>query len=148
MNKIQFTAIGIIHSPLKVSRGAPIQPRYARGIEGRIEIFPEYVAGLADLAGFSHITLIYYFHKAKGCSLRVVPFLDDNEHGVFATRSPHRPNPIGISVVKLLDVRDNILRICDIDALDGTPLLDIKPFVPEFFDRENIRLGWLHEKII
>ncbi|MDI6776282.1 MAG: tRNA (N6-threonylcarbamoyladenosine(37)-N6)-methyltransferase TrmO [Syntrophales bacterium] len=115
---------------------------------GEVEVFEEFEEGLADLDGFSHIILLYLFHKSDSYSLKVKPFLDDSLRGLFATRHPGRPNPIGLSVVKLLSRRKNILRIAEIDALDGTPLLDIKPYVPQFDQREKVKVGWLEGKRI
>jgi len=146
MKKIVFQPIGTIHSPFQNIQGMPIQPAGAKGIAGTIEIKPEYVDGLQDIEGFSHIILIYHFHLAKGYSLKVKPFLDENLRGVFATRAPRRPNHIGISVVKLVRVEGTILHIEDIDIVDGTPLLDIKPYVPEFEAWEGVQTGWLAEK--
>lgn len=146
MGKITYNPIGIIHSPFKDIKGMPIQPAGAKGIAGTIEIYPEFAEGLKDLEGFSHIILIYHFHLSKGYSLKVKPFLDDNLHGVFATRAPKRPNPIGISVVRLRKIEGNILRIEDVDIVDGTPLLDIKPYVPEFDVHEVEKIGWLSQK--
>jgi tRNA-Thr(GGU) m(6)t(6)A37 methyltransferase TsaA len=146
MSKINYTPIGIIHTPFSSPEGTPIQPRGADGIEGTVEVFSEFVDGLADLQGFSHIFLIYHFHLAKPFSLRVKPFLDDKAHGLFATRAPARPNPIGISIVELLDVDDNMLHIRDVDVIDHTPLLDIKPYVPDFDEREATKIGWLEYK--
>jgi tRNA-Thr(GGU) m(6)t(6)A37 methyltransferase TsaA len=146
MNKIKYDPIGVIHSPYKTTHGTPIQPTGAKGVAGSIEIFPEYVAGLADLDGFSHIYVLYHFHLSKKYELRVKPFLDDRRRGLFATRAPSRPNPIGLSVVRLIAITDNTLQVQDIDVVDGTPLLDIKPYVPAF-DVHNVdRIGWLAEK--
>lgn len=146
MKKIVYQPIGTIHSPFQTIQGMPIQPPGAEGVQGTVEINPEYVDGLQDLEGFSHIILIYHFHLSKGYSLKVKPFMDENLRGVFATRAPKRPNPIGISVVRLVRVEGNILRIENIDIVDGTPLLDIKPYVPEFDIAEERRIGWLSEK--
>ena len=146
MEHFNYQPIGIIHSPHKTVEGTPIQPTGSRGIEGSIEIFPAYTAGLADLAGFSHIFLLYHFHLARKYSLTVKPYLDDHERGLFATRAPARPNPIGLSVVRLIDIKNEILHVQDVDVVDGTPLLDIKPFVPEFDMREVVKLGWLGKK--
>jgi tRNA-Thr(GGU) m(6)t(6)A37 methyltransferase TsaA len=143
LEDIRYRPIGIIHTPHKTVEGTPIQPTGAKGIEGSIEIFPEYTAGLPDLAGFSHIFLLYHFHLSRKFSLTVKPFLDDQKRGLFATRAPARPNPIGLSVVRLLGVKAGNLRIKDIDVVDGTPLLDIKPYVPEFDVREVDKIGWL-----
>jgi tRNA-Thr(GGU) m(6)t(6)A37 methyltransferase TsaA len=140
---ITYTPIGIIHSPYTDPVGMPIQPTGARGIAGTVDVFPEYCAGLKDLDGFSHVILLYHFHCSKGYALEIKPFMDDERHGLFATRAPRRPNPIGLSVVRLVGVEDCTLRIEDVDILDGTPLLDIKPYVPEFDSREAERTGWL-----
>ncbi len=143
MLQIQYKPIGVIHSKFKEPRGTPIQASVAKGSTGSIEIFPEYAEGLQDLAGFSHIILLYHFHRAKEFRLRIRPYMDSRVHGVFATRSPSRPNAIGISVVRLIEIHDNILRIADVDVLDETPLLDIKPYVPQFDHREVSSIGWL-----
>jgi tRNA-Thr(GGU) m(6)t(6)A37 methyltransferase TsaA len=124
----------------------PIQPAGAQGVQETVEINPEYVDGLQDLKGFSHIILVYHFHLSKSYSLTVKPFLDKQPRGVFATRAPSRPNPIGISVVRLKKIAGNILCIEDVDIIDGTPLLDIKPYVPEFDVHGVDRIGWLSKK--
>jgi len=147
MKKIVYQPIGTIHSPFQTIQGMPIQPAGVKGIAGTVEINPEYVDGLQDLEGFSHIILIYHFHLARGYLLKVKPFMDENLRGVFATRAPKRPNPIGISVVKLVRVEGTILHIEDIDIVDGTPLLDIKPYVPEFDITGEKKLGWLSKKV-
>ena len=147
MKKIIYRPIGIIHSPFKKTLGTPIQAAGAKGIEGRIEIFQEYKEGLKDLEGFSHIFLIYHFHLSHQTSLTVRPFLDKKTHGVFSTRAPARPNPIGLSVVRLVRVEGNMLFIQDMDIIDGTALLDIKPYVPEFDERKKERIGWLGKNI-
>ncbi|UCG90889.1 MAG: tRNA (N6-threonylcarbamoyladenosine(37)-N6)-methyltransferase TrmO [candidate division WOR-3 bacterium] len=147
MKEIEYKPIGIIHSPFNEPEGAPIQPSAARDIQGTVELFSEYVEGLKDLEGFSHITLIYHLHLSKPYSLHVKPFMDDTLRGLFATRAPSRPNPIGISTVRLDKVEGVILYIRDVDIVDGTPLLDIKPYVPEFDVREKIKRGWLNKKI-
>jgi tRNA-Thr(GGU) m(6)t(6)A37 methyltransferase TsaA len=144
--EIRYNPIGIIHSPFKEPQGTPIQPKGGKGVEGTVEVFPEYAEGLKDLEGFSHIVLVFHFHLSKGYSLQVKPYLDDKEHGVFATRAPKRPNPIGISVVRLVRVEGNLLHIRDLDMIDGTPLLDIKPYVPEMNASEVERIGWLEGK--
>ncbi len=145
--KITYSPIGIMHSPFKEPKGTPIQPNAAKDIEGMVEIFPEYQRGLKDINGFSHIVLIYHFHLSKNYSLEVKPYMDDNLHGLFATRAPARPNPIGLSVVRLIKVEKNKLYIKDIDAVDGTPLLDLKPFVPEFNSQDIMKIGWLEKNI-
>ena len=143
MNEIIYKPIGIIHSPYENTKDMPIQPAAARGIAGTVEVFPDYAKGLKDLNGFSHIILIYHFHLSNGYQLEVKPFLDDNLHGVFATRAPKRPNNIGISVVKLTKVENNILYIENVDIVNGTPLLDIKPYILEFNAADNTTIGWL-----
>ena len=140
---ISYTPIGIIHSPFKTPPGTPIQAAGARGIVGTIVLAPAYIPGLQDLEGFSHLLLIYHFHLVQDVRLTVTPFLDDHAHGIFATRAPTRPNPIGISIVHLLRMEGETLHIEDVDVVDGTPLLDIKPFVPAFDVRDNVRVGWL-----
>ena len=143
MEKIIFEPIGVIHSPFKDVKGVPIQPPAAKGIKGEVEIFNDYVEGLKDLNGFSHIYLLFYFHKSTKYTLTVVPYMDKEPRGVFATRAPRRPNKIGISVVRLKTIIDNIILIEDVDIVDGTPLLDIKPYVPMFDQREEVTTGWL-----
>ncbi|MDH5440125.1 MAG: tRNA (N6-threonylcarbamoyladenosine(37)-N6)-methyltransferase TrmO [Candidatus Bathyarchaeota archaeon] len=147
MKEIRYKPIGVIQSPHKKPLGTPIQPRAAENVDGTVEIFPEYVEGLKDLDGFSHVILVYHFHLSKGLSLRVKPYMDDESHGIFATRAPPRPNPIGISVVRLIGVEGNILHIKDVDIVDGTPLLDIKPYVPEFDVRNVEKIGWLEKNV-
>ncbi|MFN2144892.1 MAG: tRNA (N6-threonylcarbamoyladenosine(37)-N6)-methyltransferase TrmO [Anaerolineales bacterium] len=139
---ITMRPIGVIHSPHKQVAGMPIQPAGALGIPGTVEVYPAYQAGLADLDGFSHIILIYAFHLSDSYELTVTPFLDAEPRGLFATRAPRRPNPIGLSVVRLVSVEENLLHIENVDILDGTPLLDIKPSIPDFDHFESERLGW------
>ena len=139
----ELKPIGVIHSPFHELAGMPIQPTGARGVQGTVEVFQEYRAGLKDLDGFSHIVLLYLFHQSQGFNLHVVPYLDTEIRGVFATRAPRRPNAIGLSVVQLNMVQDHILYIENVDILDGTPLLDIKPYVPEFDAQFKVRTGWL-----
>ena len=143
---MQVAPIGIIHTPFKCRKDTPIQP-FRSESAGRIEVFEKYQDGLQDTEGFSHLILIYRFHKSKGYRLRVKPFLDDRVRGLFATRYPRRPNQIGLSVVKLSKREGNILFVEGIDVLDGTPLLDIKPYVPDFAPTEGIRIGWLQGKV-
>ncbi len=147
MLAIKFKPIGIIHSPFKNAKGTPIQPSAARDAEGSIELFEEYMDGLLDLEGFSHIILIYHFHLARKSKLRQKPFMNGRLHGVFSIRSPSRPNPIGISVVRLQEMEGNILKVKGLDIIDGTPLLDIKPYVPEFDSHAAEHIGWLSENI-
>ncbi|MGA7143316.1 MAG: tRNA (N6-threonylcarbamoyladenosine(37)-N6)-methyltransferase TrmO [Desulfobacterales bacterium] len=143
--KIEFTPMGIIHSPFTEPEGMPIQPAGAAGIKGTVEVFKNFQPGLDDLDGFSHIILLYHFHRSRGFDLRVVPFLDSSPRGLFATRAPKRPNPIGLSIVQLDKIEDGVLYIRNIDILDGTPLLDIKPYVPEFDAQGKVRTGWLEK---
>jgi len=139
--------IGTIHSPFAQREGMPIQPRGASEITGTAEIFPEYAEGLKDLDGFSHVILLYHFHQSQGYSLTVTPFMDTEKRGLFSTRAPRRPNPIGLSIVRLLKVEKNILTLQGVDVLDGTPLLDIKPFAPAFdLPQGEVRSGWLEKK--
>lgn len=142
---IEYNPIGIIHSPHKERSGTPIQPNGAKGIVGTIEIDSQYTEALTDLEGFSHIILIYHFHCSNGWKPMVTPFMDDVKHGVFATRAPARPNPIGISVVELLEIHNNQLIVSGVDMIDGTPLLDIKPYVPTFDPIRAPRTGWLEK---
>ena len=136
--------IGLLRSPFAESQGAPIQPSGARGVAGRAELLPHLAPGLKDLEGFSHLILIYHCHLAAPGPLLVKPFLDDSAHGIFATRAPARPNPLGLSVVRLKALEGPVLHLLDVDFLDGTPLLDLKPYVPGF-DRPpgRVRTGWL-----
>lgn len=146
MKEIRYKPIGIIRTPFKDTNGTPIQPSGAKGVAGAVEIMPEYADGLKDLEGFSHIILIYHFHLSRGYSLEVRPFLDDTARGVFATRAPRRPNAIGLSVARLRGIEGRTLHIEDVDIVDATPLLDVKPYVPEFDLRECARIGWLAGK--
>lgn len=139
---IQLSPIGIIRTPHLTAQGTPIQPRWAEGIEGTAEIDPDLVPGLKDLEGIERIWLIYWFDRAGPAALEVVPYMDTKSHGVFATRAPTRPNPIGISTVKLLGIAGNVLKLSGVDMLDGTPLLDIKPYLPSCDIFEVKGLGW------
>ncbi|AQT67230.1 putative tRNA (adenine(37)-N6)-methyltransferase [Anaerohalosphaera lusitana] len=143
--KIQIQPIGIIHSPFKQLQNMPIQPKGAPDTTGTIEIFEQYAPGLTDLAGFSHIYLLYHFHHARETRLRVTPFMDTVTRGVYSTRAPVRPNHIGLSVVELLEVQQNILTIKGVDILDGTPLIDIKPYIEKFDHPQNTRSGWMNQ---
>ena len=143
MNTISYEPIGVIHSPFQDIEHVPIQPGAAGGICGTVEVFPQFATGLQDLDGFSHIILLYHLHRVTQSRLVVVPFLDRQARGVFATRAPSRPNPIGLSVVRLLAVQGTILEIENVDIVDGTPLLDIKPYVPTFDHHEAERIGWV-----
>jgi len=147
LNQINYTPIGIIHSPFTELDGMPIQPSAAQGKKGHILINKEFTEGLDDLDGFSHIYLIYHLHLSNSYNLKVVPFLDDQIRGVFSTRAPKRPNPIGLSVVKLNKIKMNRLEIENIDIIDGTPLLDIKPYIPDMDKNTHCRIGWLSEYV-
>jgi tRNA-Thr(GGU) m(6)t(6)A37 methyltransferase TsaA len=138
-------SIGMIHSPYRDAANMPIQPPGAAGVAGTIAVDEKYQDGLKDIDGFSHLILIYHFHLSRGFSLQVKPFLDDATHGVFATRAPRRPNPIGMSIVRLVLVEGSLLHIEDVDIVDGTPLLDIKPYVPLFDNRQDVKTGWLSD---
>jgi len=136
-----ISPIGVIHSPFGEVAGMPIQAARSAAA-GQVEVFPEYAAGLTDIEGLSHLILVYVFHRSEGYELMVKPFLDDRQHGLFATRYPFRPNRIGLSTVRLVERRENVLLVEGIDVLDGTPLIDIKPYVPEFDVRTDVRVGW------
>jgi tRNA-Thr(GGU) m(6)t(6)A37 methyltransferase TsaA len=144
---IEFKPIGVIHTPFTKPEGMPIQPAAAAGVQGTVELFKAYHAGLKDLDGFSHIILIYQFHLSQGFKLEVIPFLDDQPRGLFATRAPKRPNPIGLSIVQLDKIEDNVLHVQNVDILDGTPLLDIKPYVPDFDSLTKVRTGWIERSL-
>lgn len=141
-SSIRFEPIGVIHSPYTQREGMPIQPAGAEGVQGTVEVFPAFAEGLSDLDGFSHIYLIYHLHQAQGFSLKVKPFLDTQMRGVFATRAPKRPNPIGLSVVRVVAVKGSEIQIEGVDVLDGTPLLDIKPYIPDFDQPHVEQIGW------
>jgi len=143
MNTIKYTPIGIIHTPFHNTAETPPQPQIATGT---IEILPELAEGLSDLDGFSHIVLIYHLHLSKNYSLKTVPREGHHLKGVFATRSPHRPNPIGMSVVQLDRIENTTLYISNLDIIDGTPLLDIKPYISSLDRQHDVRTGWLEDK--
>jgi len=147
MNEIRYKPIGIVHSPFKEPKGTPIQPAGAKEINGTVEIFLRYAEGLKDIEDFSHIILLYHFHLSRESALIAKPFMDDETHGVFAMRGPSRPNPIGISVVRLVKIDRNVLYIKDVDIVDGTPILDIKPYISEFDIREVEKIGWLEKNV-
>jgi len=142
---IVYKPIGIIHSPFHKLEGMPIQPTSDRSERGTVEIYSEYVDGLKDLDGFSHVYLLYHLHKTNAVKLQVIPFLDTELHGIFATRAPSRPNPVGLSLVEILHIDGNMIYVDRIDVLDETPLLDIKPYIPEFEEPEAVRIGWLEQ---
>jgi tRNA (adenine37-N6)-methyltransferase len=137
--------IGVIHSPFTDKKQTPIQPTRSDAA-GYVEVFPEFADGLRDIEGFSYIILLYVFHESDNFTLLVKPFLDDKQHGLFTTRYPCRPNPIGISIVKLISCQKNNLNIHGVDVLEGTPLLDIKPYVPDFDVRTNVSTGWYSKR--
>lgn len=143
--EIRFTPIGVIRSSHTEPEKTPIQPCYAEDCPGRVEVLPQYAEGLRDLEGYSHIYLIYCHHRAQEPRLVVKPFLQDRERGLFSTRMPHRPNPIGLSIVRLLSREGSVLHIASVDILDGTPLLDIKPYSRRIDCIENTRNGWQDE---
>jgi len=149
MDKLVLEPIGVIHSVHIERDSTPIQPVCAAGSRGRVEVFSQYADGLDDVDGFSHLHLIYWFHRAERLrpspgdrALKVIPYLDDVPRGVFATRSPRRPNPLGLSLVRLVERHGAELIVEDLDVLDGTPLLDIKPYVEGFDLRVGTRGGW------
>jgi tRNA-Thr(GGU) m(6)t(6)A37 methyltransferase TsaA len=144
---ITFTSIGTIQTPFVSLEGMPIQPSGAREVKGTIILEPQYEEGLQDLDGFSHIILLYHFHRSEGYQLKVKPFLDTQMRGLFATRAPRRPNPIGLSIVRLVRIEGLSLHVKGVDVLNGTPLLDIKPWVPTFDVRKNARTGWLDKNL-
>ena len=146
MKEILFKPIGIIHTPFKEPKGTPIQSPRSRHAPGRIELLPELAEGLRDVGGFSHIVLLYAFHLTQGYELSVILFLDTVKRGVFATRAPRRPNAIGLSVVRLKSIEGTTINIEDVDMVDGTPLLDIKPYVSALEPGEECRVGWLEGK--
>lgn len=145
--KIEFKPIGIIYSPFKENKGTPIQAAASGNTPGFINIFPEYKEGLKDLEGFTHIILLYHFHLSGNFSLQVKPYLDNQKRGLFSTRAPSRPNPIGLSTVKLIKIENTKLYIQNLDIVDRTPLLDIKPYVPEFDERVVYKIGWLENHV-
>jgi tRNA (adenine37-N6)-methyltransferase len=142
MDPIIYKPIGVIHTPYTRQEDTPIQGCFSPGNQGQIELFPEYTEGLKYIEGFSHLILLYHFHKAEGFQLLTKPFLDKEKKGIFAIRYFARPNPIGLSVVRLLEVKGNLLEIAEVDMLDGTPLLDIKPYVPQFDIKGEVKDGW------
>jgi len=147
MEPIELRPIGVIRTPFTDIEGMPVQAAGAVGIAGRIELDPSLVEGLVDLETFSHLTLIYHLDRVTGARLTVKSFLDDQYHGVFATRAPMRPNPIGLSTVRLISISGSTLEIEDVDILDGTPLLDMKPYVPGLDDRAGAVIGWYEGRL-
>jgi tRNA (adenine37-N6)-methyltransferase len=147
MEPICLQPLGVIRTPFTDPVGMPIQAIAAQGVQGHIELDEKYQAGLRDIEGFDYLILVYHLHQIREPALVVTPFLDSEAHGVFATRSPKRPNALGLSTVRLLRVEGSVLHISDVDMLDGTPLLDIKPYVPQFDNRANARIGWFEKQI-
>ncbi len=141
--EVTYHAIGVIRSPFTDVKQMPIQPTGEASAPGTVEVFPDFAEGLKDLEGFSHVILLYHLHEVRRTDLTVTPFLGSEPHGVFATRAPTRPNPIGLSVVKLDRIEGISLHLANLDILDGTPVLDIKPYVPEFDQPTDVRVGWL-----
>jgi tRNA-Thr(GGU) m(6)t(6)A37 methyltransferase TsaA len=146
MRKLTVQLIGTIHSPFTELGNMPIQPVGASNVEGEVVVDQRFAEGLKDLEGFSHIYLLYHFHKAKRTELQVIPYMDTEERGVFATRSPLRPAHIGISIVELLGVEGHRLKVRGLDVLDGTPLIDIKPYIPHFDHQRNATSGWMKSR--
>lgn len=144
-NELKIEPVGIIETPFHEPTGTPIQPSRANGARGRVRVEPHFWPGLQDLAGFERIWLIYWLHRQPGSVLVVTPFLDQQPRGVFATRAPVRPTPIGISAVRLIGIEEGVLEVADVDMVDGTPLLDIKPYVPEFDSYPASKAGWLDD---
>ena len=147
MSRIALEPIGIIHSPFRENCGTPIQPEGGRDVEAVVEVYEEFAPGLCDLDGFSHLVLIYHFHRCRLTRLRTKPFMDVVERGIFATRAPVRPNHIGMSVVRLSRIEGNLLHIRDVDVLDGTPVLDMKPHIPRLDSPGPARIGWYEGKL-
>ncbi|MFC1492369.1 tRNA (N6-threonylcarbamoyladenosine(37)-N6)-methyltransferase TrmO [candidate division KSB1 bacterium] len=147
MEKIEFRPIGVIHSPIRSKEDIPDKRGWSKEVEGYIELFPEYKEGLADLDGFSYIQVLWFFHRSGSYELKVVPKYDEVERGLFSTCSPGRPNGIGSTIMRLTAVEDNIIRIQGIDAFDGSPVLDIKPYIPQHqIKDEDVKIGWLTGK--
>ncbi|MGC9398641.1 MAG: tRNA (N6-threonylcarbamoyladenosine(37)-N6)-methyltransferase TrmO [Anaerolineae bacterium] len=144
--KVCYQPIGVIHTPFPSPQGTPIQPAAARGMRGRVEIETCYAPALKDPEGFSHLLLLYHFHLSSGYALQVRPFLDETPRGLFATRAPRRPNSIGLSLVRLARIEGTTLHVLDVDIVDGTSLLDLKPYVPVFHNEDEVRIGWLTGK--
>jgi len=139
---VTLSSIGVIRTPHTEQAKTPIQPVFAKGIQGRVELDPQFADGLDDIEEFTYVYLLYVFDRASGMSLHVVPYLEDEERGVFATRAPRRPNPIGVSLVRVVRRDGAVLHVSDVDMLDGTPLLDIKPYSRRFDEREDAECGW------
>jgi tRNA-Thr(GGU) m(6)t(6)A37 methyltransferase TsaA len=147
MNKIVLKPIGIIRTPYKTHKGMPIQGKFKSGVKGKAVLFKKYAQGLKDLNRFSHAIFLWYVHKSKEERLLTKPFMEDVIHGVFATRSPHRPNHIGFSIVKVENVKGNSVIFFEVDMLDKTPLFDIKPYMGKVDSRKNVRIGWAQKHL-
>lgn len=147
MKQIMLKPIGIIRTPYKIHKGMPIQGKFKPGVKGKAVLFLKYAKGLKDLKGFSHAIFLWYVHKSKEERLLTKPFMEDVIHGVFATRNPHRPNHIGFSIVKIEDVKENIVIFSEVDMLDKTPLLDIKPYMGRVDLRRNVKTGWAQKHL-
>ena len=145
MEQIVMHPIGVIHSPYKEARNIPIQGTFDNRVEAWLELKDEYTKGLKDLDAFSHAIIIYYFHRSPREEIEGIPFLENHKHGIFAIRSPHRPNHIGFSIIKIKSIKANRVYFTEVDVADGTPLLDIKPYVRYFDNRENVISGWLEK---
>ena len=143
--ELRLRPIGVVETPFHEPAGTPIQPSRANGARGKVRVDPRFWPGLQDLAGFERVWLIYWLHQQPGPSLVVTPFLDQQPRGVFATRAPTRPAPLGLSAVRLLGMEEGVLEVADVDMIDGTPLLDIKPYVPEFDSYPASKAGWFDE---
>ena len=143
MNKIVLHPIGIIHSPYKEKKDIPIQGKFKSEVEAYIELKDKYIKGLKDLDKFSHAIILYYFHKSQREDIEGRPFLEQKKHGIFAIRSPHRPNHIGVSIVKIKSIKENKLYFTTVDVFDGTPVLDIKPYIKYFDEQKDVVCGWL-----
>lgn len=143
-----ITPIGYLETPFETVNNMPIQPSVIASSQGKAVLYDEFATGLKDLDGFSHIILLFLLHKIEGYQLEVVPFMDDVPHGVFATRSPKRPNRIGMSIVTLERIEGNIIHFKGVDMLNGSPLLDIKPYYSYFDNRQNVRNGWLEGRVL
>ena len=148
--EFKLKPIGIVHSLFKKTDDIQTK-KYSNAhgfdfVQGELEIFKEFEDGLKDTEGFSHLIVLFSFHKSEGYRLHTMPFLDETLRGIFSTRSPHRPNPIGLTVVKVIERRGNILKVSGVDMIDGTPILDIKPYTPRD-QKSPLQLGWLEDKI-
>lgn len=141
--KIEYRPIGVIRTPFEDTAGMPRNPAQAGGTAGRVEVDTAYADGLKDLDGFSHVILLFHFHRSSGYTLELAPRGHEARRGVFATRTPRRPNPIGLSVVRLERIEGNVLHVRDVDMMDRTPLLDIKPYLPSVDAHGDAAMGWL-----